>query len=93
MPQSAPPQCFRLPLVYSCELLSLAGFFPSLPGLAGPAGGVQEGTANKTDKRMSREGLPEMSGGLSRGLCPKKRAPCSLPETGSVWGWLPCLAP
>lgn len=29
-----------------------------------------------------------------RGACVPGSAPsCSLPETGSVWGWLPCLAP
>lgn len=35
--------------------------------------GVWEGTTNKTDKRMSKECLPEMPDVLSGGLCPRQR--------------------
>lgn len=68
----------------------------SFPGWAGTwqglLGGVWEGTTNKTDKRMSRERLPEMPGVLSGDCVPGSAPPCSLPETGSVRGGCPCLA-
>lgn len=85
-----------MPLLPACSCwlpLSLAGFFPSLWDLAGPAGGVWEGTTDKTDKKMPREGLPEMPGVLSGDCVLGSASSPSLPETGSVWGWRPCLAP
>lgn len=90
--QLAPPQ----PLPPACRCghpFSLAGFCPSLWDLAGSAEGVWEGTTNKTDKRTSREDLPEMPGVLSGDCIPGSAPSCSLPGTGSVWGWHPHLAP
>lgn len=73
-PSPVPQPSLRLPLACSYGLLSLAEFFLSLWDLAGPAGGVWEGTTNKMDKRASREGLPETPGVLS-GDCVPGSAP------------------
>ena len=93
-PSPGPQPSLPLPPTCSCGLLlSLAGFFPCLWDLAGSAGGVWEGTANKRDKRMSGEDLQETPGVLSGDCVPGSTPCCCPPETGSVWGWHPCLGP
>ena len=48
---------------------------------------------NKRDKRMSREDLQETPDVLSGDCVPGSTPCCCPPETGSVWGWHPCLGP
>lgn len=91
------PRCLSLPCLYPWQLWAfcLPGWV--LPFSLGPGRtcwGCVRGKHEENRQEDVQRGPARDFWHPKRGACVPGRAPsCSLPETSSVWGWLPCLAP